>query len=307
MKPELVIVGHVINERIEFPDRVVYPVLGSPAAYSSVVASRLGVATGLVTRIGMDFPFGLLEPFKDAGTDLTGLKQEGEESTVDRLIYDRHGNKSVMYLSKAPDIGFRDFPSGFAGCKLIYVCPMDYEVSIDTIKALKEFGAIMAVDLGGYGGATSDTHPEARPNYGPEELIPPVSLFNIVKASKEDSRHFFGDITGREEWVAARFVEWGADIGMVTMGERGVAVATPDSTWIVPGYPAEAVDATGAGDSYSAGFLVEYLRTHDVERSACFGCATASLVIERSGGVLASRMPTRDRVEARMKSKDLVR
>lgn len=301
MSPQLVIVGHIINERIEFPDKVVCPVLGSPAAYSSVAAARLGIPTGLVTRVGTDFPSELLKPFRDAGVDLSGLIQEGNESTVNRLIYDRAGNKSVAYLSKAPDIEPQDFPPDFVGCELIYVCPMDYEVPIRTVRALRQLGATMAVDLGGFGGATSDSHPDALPGEGLAWLAELVSYFNIVKASAEDSRYFFGDVTGREEWVATQFVEWGADVGMVTLGARGVAVATRNSTWIVPGYPAKSVDATGAGDTYSAGFLAEYLRTRHVGRSARFGCATASLVIERSGGVVVPRMPTSNMVEARMR------
>lgn len=301
MKPQLVIVGHVINERIEFPEKVIYPVLGSPAAYSSVAAARLGIPTGLVTRVGTDFPSELLEPFRDAGVNLAGLIQEGKSSTVNRLIYDESGRKSVAYLSKAPDIEPQDFPSDFIGCEFIYVCPMDYEVPIQTIRALRQLGATMAVDLGGFGGATSGSHPDARPNEGLAWLGELVSYFDIVKASAEDSRYFFGDITGKEEGVATQFVEWGADVGMVTLGERGVAVATRNSTWMVPGYPVTFVDATGAGDTYSAGFLAEYLRSEDVARSVCFGCATASLVIEQSGGVVASRMPTSKMVEARMR------
>ena len=49
-----------------------------------------------------------------------------------------------------------------------------------------------------------------------------------------------------------------------------------------------------------AGFLAEYLRTKDVEKSALFASATASLVIEDSGGVSVKRMPIESEVFKRI-------
>ncbi|MFQ5856636.1 MAG: hypothetical protein ACE5LU_13445 [Anaerolineae bacterium] len=58
MNPNIIIIGHIINETIQSPDRTVAPVLGSPAAYSSVIASVLSAQVGLVTKIGTrDLPF----------------------------------------------------------------------------------------------------------------------------------------------------------------------------------------------------------------------------------------------------------
>jgi len=64
----------------------------------------------------------------------------------------------------------------------------------------------------------------------------------------------------------------------------------------VPAFSGNVIDCTGAGDVYSTGFLAEYLKTKNVEKSALFASAAASLVIEDSGGVSAKRMPTRSEV-----------
>ena len=58
---EVVTIGHILNETIIFVDGGRKgPVLGSPAAYSSVVTARLGVKTGIVTKVGSDAPAQLL-------------------------------------------------------------------------------------------------------------------------------------------------------------------------------------------------------------------------------------------------------
>lgn len=300
MKPDLVAIGHIINETIEFPDRTIGPVLGSPVAYSAVVAARLGVKTGIVTRIGTDMPSHLLEPFSEAGVDMLGMKVEGEKSTETRLVYEESGSKMLLYPQRAPDIFFGDIPKDYLEAKIFFVCPINYEVPIETVKALADLGTTLATDLGGYGGAAASSHPSTPEDR--EALRELVGCFHIVKASTEDCRHLFG--AKSEEEIARLFVEWGAEIGMVTLGEKGAFAATKEQEFRVPTFPANVVDVTGAGDAYDAGFLVEYLRTKDAWKSALFASATASLMIEGTGGVLASRMPTTSEVNERIAKGD---
>ena len=299
MEPELVMVGHIINETIEYPDRRITPVLGSPAAYCSVVVARLGIKTGLVTKIGKDWPDELLAAIKDARVDMEGVKVE-EKSTRNLLIYDQSGNKEVRYLDKAPSIFISDIPKEYLKAKIIYICPMDYEVPLETIRELHSLGKKLAVDLMGYGGATSSIHPDEKEQQSHRALKELVKCFHIVRASIEDCQHFFGAEKPMEEDIAHLFTEWGADIGVVTLGEKGAIVATRDRKFRIPAFPAKVKDCTGAGDAYSGGSLAEYLRTKDPYKSALFAAATASLVIEGTGGVLAGRMPTTFEVKRRI-------
>lgn len=70
MKPDLVVIGHLMEETIEFPDQTLGPVLGGVAAYFSVVASKLGTHTGIVSKIGKDMPVELLKPLCKAGQEI---------------------------------------------------------------------------------------------------------------------------------------------------------------------------------------------------------------------------------------------
>ncbi len=299
MEPELVMVGHIINETIEYPDRSIMPVLGSPAAYSSVVAARLGMKTGLVTKIGKDWPDELLEAIKDARVDMEGVKV-AEKSTRNLLIYDQSGSKKVRDLEKAPSIFIPDIPKEYLKAKIIYICPMDFEVPLQTVRELCSLGKKLAVDLMGYGGATSSTHPDKEEQRSHRALKELVGYFHIVRASIEDCCHFFRRIEQKEEEIVSLFIEWGADLAIVTLGEKGAVLATKEKSFRVPAFVTKVKDLTGAGDSYSAGFLAEYLRSKDPYQSALFAAATASLVIEASGGVLSKRMPTTLQVKRRI-------
>lgn len=300
MKPEIVVMGHIVKEMIEFPDRTLGPVLGGPAAYCSVIAARLGGKAGVVTRVGKDMPEELLRIFDDAGVDTAGIKVEGDATTSSILIYSASGEKRIEYPSKAPPLEFEDVPTDYLAAKVIYVCPMDYETSLQTLGRLRDLDCIMAVDLGGYGGAHSPTHPDDDEKSNPAFLPELVAHFDIVRSSVEDSRHLLGDRSPEE--AAGLFVQWGAEVGVVTLGEDGVLAATSQGNVHVPALSGEVVDCTGAGDAFSLGFLIEYHRTGDVAQALRYGCAVSLHVIEGTGGVTLARMPTATDVKEKLES-----
>ena len=232
-KVDIVILGHILNEKIIFPDKEICPVLGSPAAYSSSCMASLGVEISIVTKIGKDFPKDLLKVFNQLEINQKGIVT-GENSTNNELIYDKQGNKTVNFITKAEDIFFEDIPSSYLNARIFYICPMDYEIDIKTIKKIYDLGKIMAVDIGGYGGGTSDTHPKKKSGYEIKELC---SFFDIVKGSIEDYSHIFGVGIGDEREVSRKIIQWGAKISLITLGEEGSFVKTKYKEYYIPAFP----------------------------------------------------------------------
>lgn len=292
---EIVALGHILNEKIVFPDKVIYPVLGSPVAYSSVCMAYLGRNVGIVTKIGEDFPNSLLSVFRDAGVDTTGL-YVSDFSTNNELIYDGSGNKTIRFISKADSVNFDDLPHKYMTADIFYICPMDYEVTLENIKKINSLRKVVAVDLGGYGGGTSDSHPDIKDGHEIEALCPFV---DIAKISSEDLMHIFGN-TEKED-VAKKIIGWGARVCVVTLGANGSYLRFKNKDYYFPSYPIEKlVDQTGAGDCFCAGFLSRYVEDNDPIESVLYGNATASYIVERTGGVIKERMPDRIEVEKRV-------
>ena len=203
-------------------------------------------------------------------------------------------------MKKAPDILFNDIPRSYLAAKIFYICPINYEVSLETIRHIYSLDKMVAMDLGGWGGTASTTHPKGEKDY--HILRKLIKYLHIVKASTEDCQYLFHSREIPVNEVPHLFVEWGAKIGIVTLGENGSMVADKKRQLKVPAFSSNVIDCTGAGDVYSAGFLAEYLRTKNVEKSALFASATSSLMIEDSGGVLVKRMPDRAKVLKRIKT-----
>jgi sugar/nucleoside kinase (ribokinase family) len=295
--PGLVCAGRIVREVIHFPNEVLGPVLGSPAAYCSVAAARQGTSTGIVTKNGPDMPEHLLKPLLDAGVDTSGITR-AECSTASELVYDARGNKEIRYPSMAPPIRAADVPAAFDGCGLLYVCTMDNDVPLEDVAGVVAKGQQSAVDLGGYGGAhMSKDSRRAYPSL--VRFAKEVSShFNIVRASAEDASLIFGWSSVEE--AARKLLDCGPAVVLITLGKDGALVRTDRGQTRVAAVPGAPADTTGGGDTFMAGFLSEYLRSADPVRAVQWGCATAMCVIERTGGVRVERMPTREQVQVRV-------
>ena len=306
-KLEIIVMSHLVNEVIKFPDRTLVGVLGSPTAYSSVALGKMGAKVGVVSKIGTDVGEDFLQPLREAKVDIRGISTGGSDTTHSVLVYDKNGEKKIFYPKKAKKIMLSDIPTEYFDTKIFYICPMDFEVSIGILKNLRNRGINLASDIGGYGGAHSSSHPdkeEQKDNIYIKELI---SYLDIVKASKEDCMHLFGFVNKKPDEIVKFLVSLGANIATLTLGEEGAIVATRDKILKAPAFKVKVKDVSGAGDMYMAGFLFEYLKTNDIYKSLLFGEAAASILIEQTGGVTAKRMPTQFEVYKRISNLDIIK
>lgn len=299
---DVVVIGHIIIETIVFPDgSVLTPVLGSPAAYSSVALAKLGCKVGLCTKVGKDMPSELVSVFEKARVGLQGLVVAGEYSTRNQLVYTHMEQKRVIYERKAPSFTIHDLPKSYKNAKLFYVCPMDFEVPVEMVKELATLGRPIFVDLGGYGGATSSSH-QCGESSELQQLKPILESASVIKASFEDCGLILGKpdtkAPAAETAFAEKLVKLGAEKVVITLGSQGVYLHDHSGGSYFPPFYCEAVDTTGAGDTFCAGLIHEYIRSHDMGAAIRFGEAVACLVIEKTGGVDVERMPSREKVIA---------
>lgn len=76
----------------------------------------------------------------------------------------------------------------------------------------------------------------------------------------------------------------GAPLVAVTLGADGVIARTAATTLHVAGFPVRAVDTTGAGDVFRAGFIHGLLSAWSLERTLAFANAAAALKCTVAGG-----------------------
>lgn len=99
-------------------------------------------------------------------------------------------------------------------------------------------------------------------------------------------------ITGKPDFEEGlRSLVNGRTLTVAKLGARGCAVIDGSGTYkLTPGISVEAVDTTGAGDSFNAGFLHAWLRKSPLLEAMRFGCACGAMSTLGQGGT--STQPT---------------
>lgn len=75
----------------------------------------------------------------------------------------------------------------------------------------------------------------------------------------------------------------------VKQGAQGGQVRRGKELWTHPGFRVEAVDPVGAGDSFDAGFLHQFVRGENLEKCLAYGNLTGAFSTTRPGGTEAFR------------------
>ena len=83
-----------------------------------------------------------------------------------------------------------------------------------------------------------------------------IPFADVMKVSDEESLLLTGKNSYEE--AAEELLSMGPELIAITLGSDGVLVATTDGKEQIRGFATEAVDTTGAGDSFWGGFLSQF-------------------------------------------------
>ena len=128
--------------------------------------------------------------------------------------------------------------------------------------------------------------------YSKENLELILAHADILFANRHEIRRVL-EITGKSfsELKAA------IDIIVVTYDAEGSRVYTDEEELIIPVIPVRAVDPTGAGDAYRAGFLLAFTRGYSLSTCGKIGSTVASFVVETRG--CQTGLPTWEEMKTR--------
>lgn len=96
--------------------------------------------------------------------------------------------------------------------------------------------------------------------------------------------------------AAAVFFAKGVENVLITLGSRGVYLATKDRSEIIPGFRVDAIDTTGAGDAFNGGLLAALSEGKELWQAIPFAQAVAALSVQRLG--TTASMPTREEIDS---------
>jgi len=280
---------------------------GGAVANVAAGLARLEVETAFLGKVGED-PFGhfLEQTLAGAGVDTRFLR------------FDREARTGLAFVSLQAD-GERDFvffrnPSAdmlhrpdevpeeaLTGCRVYQFGSISLiqdpsrSATLETLRRARARGALVSFD------------PNLRPALWPDldtarsQILAALPEADVVKASEEEAEFLYGP--GSLEEQAARLLAAGPRLAAITRGAGGSYLATRSASALVPGFPVQAVDATGAGDAFMAGLLSGLLESGspdtlgeaDLARLGRFANACGALTCLHKGAIPA--LPQRAVVE----------
>jgi ribokinase len=259
---------------------------GGSAANVAVALAGMEFDTGLVGSVGDDETGEFARRgLRTAGVDCSHLLEvETRETTTKYLIVDEDGEVMVLGNEGANEsVTPAEVDSEYvAEADHLHLTSQRPDTAAELARTATEAGVSVSFDPG---------RRLAERDFGEALAYSDVVFLNDREARTildSDLEHPSSELHGR--------------VVVIKHGEAGAQVDTPEASFDHPGFDAEVVDTTGAGDAFAAGFLAVLLREGgvvdvdaDYERALEFANACGALAAMEEG---ARTAPTFEDVRA---------
>jgi len=283
---------------------------GGAVANVAAALAGYGADTAFAGMVGSD-AFGqyLKGVLKDKGVDVSGLRMTDEINTTLAFVhlfdngerdftFLRKPGADIMYSNKDIDAAAIEKAKIFHFGSLSLTDEPVRSATFEALSIAKNSGVVVSYDPN-YRAPLWDSADAAK-----DMMLRGLEFADIVKISDNEIDLLFGGMPYED--AAKMLVDQGRKMVFVTLGSKGAVCACKDGVSTVAGYIAQAVDATGAGDCFTASVLYQYLQSQkrldalcitDIKAFADFANAAASICVEKKGGIPA--MPKLEDVLAR--------
>ena len=263
---------------------------GSSSMICAMGLARLGNAVAFHGRLGADaWGSYCLDALRDAGIDVASLQPEAALRTGVTVSLSTPRDRSLVTFSgaiaalRAEDVS----DALLAGAGHLHVSSFYLQQALrPDIRQLfaraRKAGLTISLDPG--------FDPEQR--WG-DDLRGVLEDVDVFLPNEEELRALTGESQVRKALAA---LDNGRTLIVAKRGRQGCAVLHDGKLLVAPALAVEAVDSTGAGDSFDAGFLHAWLRELPLRDCLRWGNACGSLSTRGIGGT--TRQATADEVTA---------
>ncbi len=262
---------------------------GGKGANQAVAAARLGGKVTLVAKTGEDI-FGRQTKslFESENLDTEFLFSDSESpSGIALITVDSHAENCIVV---APGANARlvrqDIDLAAAAIQNAEIVLMQLEIPLDTV--------IYATEIAFKAGKKVILNPApAQPL--PIELLEKLYMItpNETEAELLTGIHVTDQISA--ESAARVLLGKGVQVVVVTLGNKGALLVTPDICKLIPGYQVEAIDTTAAGDCFNGALAVAISEDAGLIKAVGFANKAASISVTRMGAQASA--PYRSEVE----------
>lgn len=240
---------------------------GGPVPNTMVGLSRLGRKCAAIGVVGDDY-FGdvSIKELKDEKIDCRLILRKKQPSATAVGLIEQGSGRRTIALSRVIGMTPRDLKlSHLPHPRMVHLDGRDLEAALKLARWARKIGAVVSFDIGSVRNDVTPMLPLVDQLVVADEFAFPFTRTNkATDAIRKLSRHCAGSI-------------------VVTEGIKGSTGFEAGKVIHQPAYRVKAVDATGAGDSFHAGYLYGLLNGFDIAERLRFGAATAAIKCTRPG------------------------
>ena len=269
-------IGHITKDKIITPRQTVY-MAGGTSFYFSYAFSHLpqNVSFQLVTKLG-EGEMKSVEDMRQAGIDVQ-VYPSRHTVYFENKYGENQNDRTQRVLERAEPFTVDEMREVNAGVYHLGSLLSD-DFSTEVVKYLSTKGRI-SIDAQGY---LREVRGEKVYPIDWAEKLEILAHTDIIKVNEHEMEVITGFTDPRA--AAKCLAEWGVKEVCVTLGSEGSIILAEGKFYDIPAYePKEMVDATGCGDTYSAGYLWCRAQGMGFEESGKFAAAMCTLKLEHSG------------------------
>jgi len=264
---------------------------GGKGANQAVAAKRAGGDVSFICKVGKDmFGDNSLRHYESEGIDVSGVLRSDKPSGVALITVDDSAENCIVVASGANvDITAEDIEASRPMLESCDILLMQLEIPVPAV--------LQAAKIAHAAGAMVVLNP-APYSQLPEEIFQYISLFI---PNETELAAFSGiQVTDQEsaQKAAAVLFEKGVGKMIVTMGSKGSLILDGGEAKFVQARKVQAVDTTGAGDTYCGSLCVALAEGKSIVEAAEFASASSALSVTKMGAQTA--IPVRSAIEAFM-------
>ena len=267
-------IGHITLDKVVRPGSVI-EMPGGTAYYFSNALRHMDLRYLLVTAIaGKEIRF--VEQLESRGievkafaSELTVCFENIYQEQLDRRVQKVWQRSAAFTIQQLADVHAAIFHLGPL---------LADDIPPGLIRELAVKG-IVSLDVQGYLREVRDSDVHAIDWPLKKEILPYI---DILKANEEEMQVLTGESEIRRG--AAVLAGWGVKEVIITKGSKGSLILFNGIFHEIPAYSkGPAIDATGCGDTYMAGYLYQRAKGALPQRAGEFGAAMAGLKVGTSG------------------------
>ena len=278
MSKKILVIGTLAFDSIETPSLKSGIILGGAATYISFAISKISNNFGIVSVVGGDFPLEYLNRIKTTGADISGVEiVKNKESFFWSGKYHNDINKRTTLETKLGVLeNFNPIiPENFKDSNIVVLGNLHPSVQNKSIAQLSGKNQFLILDTMNF---WMDNNLE--------DLNEVISKVNLISINDEEA-YLLAKEKSLDECAHVIFKK-GPKYVIIKKGELGAELHSKDEKFSLPSFKIDAVDPTGAGDSFAGGLATYLSKTNSIDfnsikKGLILGTILASFTVEGLG------------------------